>query len=86
MVQGANVIKIGIDITYSKPDLIKTKDELVADAEAAADEAKKEMKKAIRKARKAKNAVKEAEESKEFLDIIAESMGETKNTGEEKEE
>lgn len=86
VVQGANVIKIGVDIAYNKPDLIKTKDELVADAEAAANEAKKEMKKAIRKARTAKNAVKEAEESKEFLDIITESMGETKPIGEEKEQ
>lgn len=86
VVQGANVIKIGADITYSKPDLIKSKDELVADAQEAAKAAKKEMKKAIKNARKAKNAVKEAEESKDVLDIIAEAVGETKDSEPEKEE
>lgn len=83
VVQGANVIKIGFDIVYSKPDLIKTKDEKIAEAEEAAKEAKKEMKKAIKKARKAKNAVKAAEEAKEFHEIISEPIGET-NTQEEK--
>ena len=83
VVQGANVIKIGFDIVYSKPDLIKTKDEKIAEAEEAAKEAKKEMKKAIKKARKAKNAVKAAEEAKEFHEIISEPIGET-NTQEDK--
>lgn len=83
VVQGANIIKIGFDIVYSKPDLIKTKDEKIAEAEEAAKEAKKEMKKAIKKARKAKNAVKAAEEAKEFHEIISEPIGET-NTQEEK--
>lgn len=83
VVQGANIIKIGFDIVYSKPDLIKTKDEKIAEAEEAAKEAKKEMKKAIKKARKAKNAVKAAEEAKEFHEIISEPIGGT-NTQEEK--
>ncbi len=83
VVQGANIIKIGFDIVYSKPDLIKTKDEKIAEAEEAAKEAKKEMKKAIKKARKAKNAVKAAEEAKEFHEIISEPIGET-NTQEDK--
>lgn len=83
VVQGANVIKIGFDIVYNKPDLIKTKDEKIAEAEEAAKEAKREMKKAIKKARKARNAVKEAEEAKEFHEIISEPIGET-NTPEDK--
>lgn len=83
VVQGANIIKIGFDIVYSKPDLIKTKDEKIAEAEEAAKEAKKEMKKAIKKARKAKNAVKAAEEAKEFHEIISEPIGEA-NTQEDK--
>lgn len=85
VVQGANVIKIGTDIVYSKPDLIKTKDERIAEAEEAAREAKREMKRAIREARKARNAVKEAEEIKEFHEIIMEPIGEA-NTEEEKEQ
>ena len=83
VVQGANVIKIGFDIVYNKPDLIKTKDEKIAEAEEAAKEAKREMKKAIKKARKARNAVKEAEEAKEFHELISEPIGET-NTPEDK--
>ena len=74
VVQGANIIKIGFDIVYSKPDLIKTKDEKIAEAEEAAKEAN---------ARKAKNAVKAAEEAKEFHEIISEPIGET-NTQEDK--
>lgn len=75
VVQGAKVIKIGGDIVYSKPDLIKTKDERIAEAEEAAKEAKREMKRAIKKARKARNAVKEAEEIKDFHEIISEPIG-----------
>lgn len=82
VVQGANVIKIGFDIVYSKPDLIKTKDEKIAEAEEAAREARREAKRAIKNARKARNAIKEAEESKEFHEIISKPIGET-NTEEE---
>lgn len=77
VVQGAQVIKIAFDIEYSKPDLIKTKDEKIAEAEAAHKEAKREMKRAIKKVRKARNAVSEAEEAKEFHEIISEPIGET---------
>lgn len=87
VIQGANVIKIGTDIPYSKPDLIKTKDEKIADAEAAAQEARKEMKKAIKKARNARSAVKAAEESLEFHEIIAQPIGEeSENSGKKQEE
>lgn len=81
--QGANVIKTGLDIPYHKPDLIKTKDEKIADAEESARKAHKEMKKAIKKARKARHAVIEAAESKEFLEIISEPIGETTKDEEE---
>lgn len=76
VIQGANTIKIGADITYRKPDLIKTKDEKIADAEAAAQEAHKEAKRAIKRARKARNAVREAEEAMEFHEIISQPIGE----------
>ena len=75
-IQGANTIKIGADIAYSKPDLIKTKDEKIADAEAAAKEAHREAKRAIKKARKARNAVREAEEAMEFHEMISQPIGE----------
>lgn len=76
-IQGANTIKIGADIAYSKPDLIKTKDEKIADAEAAAEETQKEAKRAIKKARKArKAAVQAAEEAMEFHEIISQPIGE----------
>lgn len=84
VVQGANVIKIGLDITYNKPDLIKTKDEKIADAEEAARKARKEMKLAIKKVRKTRHAVKEAAESNEFHEIISEPIGETNKDGEER--
>lgn len=77
VVQGANVIKIGVDISYTKPELIKTKEEKIADAEAAAEEAHEEVKKAIKKARQARKGIKKAEESKEFHEMISEPIGET---------
>lgn len=79
VIQGANVIKIGLDIAYHKPELLKTRDEKIADAEEAAHQAKQEAKKAIKKAKKAKHAVKAAAESNEFHEIIAEPIGETKD-------
>ncbi len=54
------------------PDLIKTRDEKIAEAEEAAKEAHKEAKKAIKEAREARKAVREAEEAKDFHEIIAE--------------
>ena len=84
VVQGANVIKIGVDISYTKPDLIKTKEEKIADAEAAAEEAHEEVKKAIKKARQARKGIKKAEASKEFHEMISEPIGEA--GGEEPDE
>lgn len=81
VVQGANVIKIGVDIAYSKPELIKTKEEKIADAEAAAKEAHKEVRQAIKKARQARKGIKKAEESKEFHEIINEPIGEIDSEG-----
>jgi len=77
VVQGANVIKIGFDIVYKKSDLIKTRDEKIAEAAEAAEAARLEAKKAIKEAKKAREAVKEAEEAKEFHEIIKEPIGET---------
>ncbi len=77
VVQGGHVIKIGLDIAYSKPDLIKTKDEKIAEARAAAEEAHREAKAAISKARKTRSAVEAAKEAKEFEEIISEPIGET---------
>lgn len=85
-IQGANTIKIGADIRYSKPDLIKTKDEKIADAEAAAQKAHKEAKRAIKKARKArKAAVQAAEEAMEFHEIISQPIGEPAAAEEDRE-
>lgn len=76
VVQGGHVIKIGLDIAYSKPDLIKTKDEKIAEARAAAEEAHREAKQAIRKARRTRSAVEAAKESKEFQEMISKPVGE----------
>lgn len=81
VIQGANTVKIGADITYNKPDLIKTKDEKIADAQ----EAHKEAKKAIKKARKARRAVKAAEEAMVVEDIINQPIGETAESEESQE-
>lgn len=77
VVQGGHVIKIGLDITYNKPDLIKTRDEKIAEARAAAEEAHREAKKAIRKARRTRSAVEAAKESMEFEEIINQPIGDT---------
>lgn len=73
LAQGANVLKVGLDMTYVKPDLIKSKDELVAEAEEAARMAKADAKEAIKKAKEAKVAIKEAEDAKTFEEIIEEN-------------
>lgn len=83
VIQSANVIKIAMDIPYYKPELLKTKDEKIADAEAAAKKARKEAKRAIKKAKNAKDAVKVAVEAEEFHEIIAEPIGDTNKDGEE---
>lgn len=75
-VQGLNVIRIGFDIPYIKPDLIKTKDEKIADAEAEVQKAKKVMKEAIQNVRDAKVAVAAAEEEPEFDELISEPAAE----------
>jgi hypothetical protein len=74
VIQGASTIKIGMDISYNKPELIKTRDEKIAEAKKEAREAKQEMKQAIKKARLAKKAVEEAEASKEFHEVVAEPV------------
>ena len=65
--------------------MIKTKDEKIADAQAAAQEAHKEAKKAIKKARKARRAVKAAEEAMVVEDIINQPIGETAESEESQE-
>lgn len=76
VVQGANIIKIGWDIKYIKPEIIKTKDEKIAEAAVAVEEAHKEVKNAIKKARKAKKRAKKIEKAKEYYEIIAEPVRE----------
>lgn len=75
-VQGLNVIRIGFDIPYIKPNLIKTKDEKIADAEAEVQKAKEEMKAAIQNVRDAREAVAAAEEEPEFEELISEPAAE----------
>ena len=75
-VQGLNVIRIGFDIPYNKPDLIKTKTEKIAEAEAEVQKAKMEMKAAIQNVRDAREAVALAEEEPEFKEIINEPAAE----------
>lgn len=86
VVQGANIIKIGWDIKYVKPEIIKTKDEKIAEAAEAVEEAHKEVKKAIRKARRAKRRAQKAEEAKEYQEIVAEPVREVSETDEESDE
>lgn len=75
-VQGLNIIRIGADIPYIKPNLIKTRDEKIADAEAVVQKAKEEMKAAIQSVREAKEAVAAAEVEPEFEEIISEPAAE----------
>lgn len=75
-VQGLNVIRIGFDIPYIKPELIKTKTEKIADAEAEVQKAKQEMKAAIQNVRDAKEAVAAAEEEPEFHEIVSQPAAE----------
>lgn len=74
IIQGINVIKVGMDTVYRKPDVIKTKEELVAEAERKAEEARAEAKIAVKKARRAKAAIKEAAEIKVTYDIFNEPV------------
>ena len=76
IVQGVNVIKIGYDLTYIKPDILKTKDEKKKEAATAAAEAHKEARRAIRKARHAKRKAKEAEDAKDFEEMIKDTLKE----------
>ena len=79
-VQGANVVKFGLDIPYVKPDILKTKDELVADAEEAAEQAHLDAKAAIKKARMArKKAVNAVTEVKDYEEIVNEPIIEDLN-------
>lgn len=75
VIQGVNVIKIGTEMKYKKPDLIKTKDEMVEEAEEKALKARKEAREAVKRAREAKRAIKEAEEAKTFEEIINQPIG-----------
>lgn len=70
VVQGANVTKVGYDMTYLKPDILKTKEEKMEEAEAVAEEAHKAVRRAIRKARHAKKAAKEAGRAKDFSELV----------------
>ena len=73
--QGANVVKFGLDIPYVKPDILKTKDELIADAEEAAEQAHLDAKEAIKKARMArKKAVNAVTEVKDYEEIVNEPI------------
>ena len=76
VVQGANVIKIGVDISYTKPELIKTKEEDCR-CGGSGRSSHEEVKKAIKKARQARKGIKKAEESKEFHEMISEPISET---------
>lgn len=76
VVQGATVIKTGYDLTYVKPDILKTKEEKLEEAEAAAEEAHKEVRRAIRKARHAKRAAKNAVNAKDFNELVNEIVDE----------
>lgn len=79
VVQGVDIVKLAVDTPYRKPDLIKTKDEKIADAEEAAEKAHEEARKAVKEARKAHREIKKVvEESKEFEEIINEIEEETK--------
>jgi uncharacterized membrane protein HdeD (DUF308 family) len=70
VVQGATVIKVGYDLTYVKPTILKTKEEMVE------EEAHREVRRAIRKARHAKRAAKKAEKAKDFDELVNETIEE----------
>lgn len=76
IVQGVSVIKVGYDLTYIKPDILKSKDEMKKEAAKAAAEAHKEARRAIRKARHAKRAAKKAEDAKDFEEMVNDTLDE----------
>jgi len=86
VVQGATVIKVGYDLTYVKPTILKTKDEMMEEAEAAAEEAHKEVRRAIRKARHAKRAARKAENTKDFAELVNDTLEEDLKKEEEQKE
>lgn len=76
IIQAFSLIKVGIDTVLEKSDLIKTKEEMVAEATEKAEKAKREAKKALKAAKKAKRAIKEAEETEMYFDRINKPIGE----------
>lgn len=71
VVQGFNIFHIGATIIILKPDFIKTKQEMLDEAEAKAAEAQMAAKEAIKAAKEAKAEVKTIEETpEELLDAV----------------
>ncbi len=67
VVQGFNIFHIGAMITILKPDLLKTKEEMLQDATSKAEEAKAAAKEAIKAAKEAKAEVRNIEATPEEL-------------------
>lgn len=74
VLQGINVSKIGLEMSYHKPDMLKTKNEKVEEATTNAALAHVAAKEAIKAAKEAKAAVKEAEEEFKTFDEIIEEL------------
>ena len=75
LIQGLSVIKVGVDTVFLKPNLIKTKEEMVEEATIKAEAAKKEAKLALKKAKKARRAINEAEEAMLYEERLNEPIG-----------
>ena len=70
VVQGFNIFHIGAMIIILKPDFLKTKEEILQEAAAKAEEAHEAAKEAIKVAKEAKAEVKVIEETpEELLDV-----------------
>ena len=74
VVQGVDSIRIGIEMTYIKPDAIKSKEELVADAEEAVQSAKADVHEAIQTAKEAKETLQEVKEAPSVEEVIEEPI------------
>ena len=74
-IQGANVIRVGLQMNFKKPDFLKSKEEKVAEATYISKKARVTAKEAIKAAKRARSAIRKAEESsttEELLEALIE--------------
>ncbi len=69
-VQGIDGIRVALAMSYEKPDALKSKEELVADAEEKVQTAKEEVHDAIQTAKEAKVELEEVKEAPSVEEVI----------------